>query len=95
MTPAFLKDSPRATLLVTRQKETLKYVPLDPKAYPYDIKMKRAQIGTMMQQIKRKRWQSLIEKDLINPNKQRGYSVVVNDGKKIDLKVNKDHLFEA
>lgn len=35
-------DSPKATLLVTRKKETLKYVPLDPKAYPYDIKMKRA-----------------------------------------------------
>jgi hypothetical protein len=39
----------------------------------------------MMQQVKRKRWQSLIEKDLINPNKARGYSVVVNNGKTVDL----------
>ena len=78
-------DSPKANLLVTRKKGTLKYVPLDPKAYPYDINKKRAAVDTMMKQVKRKRWQELIEKDLINPNKARGYSVVVNDGRTIDL----------
>ena len=52
-------------LLVTRKKSTFSKVSVDPKSYPYDSNVKETYIRSLMNARNRKRWQDLIEKDLI------------------------------
>jgi len=59
-------DTARAPqLLVTRKKSTFSKVSVDPKQYPYDNCVKETYIRSLMNARNRKRWQDLIEKDLI------------------------------
>ena len=64
--PGSPSDSARAPqLLVTRKKSTFSKVSVDPKQYPYDSNVKETYIRSLMNARNRKRWQDLIEKDLI------------------------------
>ena len=68
----------KPVLLVTRKKSTIKNVPLNNNVYPYDIVKKQKQhVKTLVNYQNRKKWQTLIEKDLINPNKKRGIELQV------------------
>ena len=49
-------------------------------AYPYDVRNKKQHINALLNYQNRKKWQTLVEKDLINPNKKRGIEIKIEEG---------------
>lgn len=59
----------------------MRKVPLDNNVYPYDVVRKQKQhVKTLVNYQNRRKWQTLIKKDLINPNKKFGRSLANEEG---------------